>query len=304
MARILDYVIGRTVFHDPAEVHDRDVIGDIAGQGDIVADEHHRRVLLFRQIDQHIDDIRADGNVQHGDRFVRDDEARFQEHRTDDGDTLQLATGQFVRISLDEVIRRSQAVRFQGVQAHLQALFVIRADIMVFQRPHQDLFDRITRGERIKGVLEDDLYHTAESLRIAFDDVLRRFTIDETIAARRFLQAGQHLGQGRFPAAGFTDDAQDLAVIDGQVDTVQGFDEVLTAAETSGLGSLITGAEGIPFRDIFDLDIVFTHCRSLLPHRAGRRSCARPPSAAASAGPSCSAPWHRGSAARNCSLPV
>ena len=46
---------------------------------------------------QQVDDLRLDGDVQRGDRLVRDDQLRLQGERAGDADALPLAAGELVR---------------------------------------------------------------------------------------------------------------------------------------------------------------------------------------------------------------
>ena len=224
MARMRDNVVRLAVFHHAPQIHDSDMVGDIAGQRDIVADKDDGGVVLLRQIEQHVDDIRADGNIQHGDRLVSDDEVGLEEHAPDDGDSLKLSAGKLMRIALEDLLCRMQTAGFQRVAAHLQALFVTCADVVVFQRAHQDLFDRVPRGERIERILKDDLHALAESLVALLEHLRGRFTIQQYVAGGRVFQPDEHTPQRTLAAARFADDAQHFAAVHRQGNVVHSLD--------------------------------------------------------------------------------
>ena len=47
MLRIVQNLVGNARFYDPAQVHDRNPVGNITGCRDIMADENHRRVFFL-----------------------------------------------------------------------------------------------------------------------------------------------------------------------------------------------------------------------------------------------------------------
>ena len=159
---ILDDLVGGAVLHDAAQIHDRNIVGDVPRQGDVVADEDHRRVVVPGQVDQHVDDLGADRHVQHRHRLVGNDEAGVQEHGADDGNSLQLTAGQLVGIAAHDVLSRAEAAGLQGLPDDFQPLLHRSADVVVLQGPQQDLLDGIPGRKGVKGVLKHDLDLTAE----------------------------------------------------------------------------------------------------------------------------------------------
>ena len=68
----------------------------------IVGDEQIGQAKPFAQILQQVDDLSLDRNVECGDRLVADDELRFQGQGTGDPDSLPLAAGHFMRVTVGE----------------------------------------------------------------------------------------------------------------------------------------------------------------------------------------------------------
>ena len=58
------------IFRDPAEVHDRDPIGDVLHDSHVVGDEQVREAHLALQLTQQVEHLGLDGDVQRGDGLV------------------------------------------------------------------------------------------------------------------------------------------------------------------------------------------------------------------------------------------
>ncbi len=82
---------------DLAEIHDRDPMGHVLDDGEIMTDEEERKAELALQVLQQVDDLRLDGNVERGDRLVAHDEVGLGGERARNGDALALSAGEFVR---------------------------------------------------------------------------------------------------------------------------------------------------------------------------------------------------------------
>src|SRR4029077_11525141 len=69
MARAAVELMTGCDFHDLAQVHDRDPVGDVLHDREIVRDEEVGEVELALQLLEQVDDLRLDGNVEGGDRL-------------------------------------------------------------------------------------------------------------------------------------------------------------------------------------------------------------------------------------------
>ena len=87
---------------DGAEVHHRDAVGDVLDHGEIVRDEDVGEAEPVLQVAQQVEDLRADRDVERGDRLVADDELRLDRQRARDRDALALAAGKLVRVAARE----------------------------------------------------------------------------------------------------------------------------------------------------------------------------------------------------------
>ena len=79
-------------FDDFAFLHDRDPVGDVADDREIVRNENHGQVQLLTEIPKQVENLRLDRHVQGGHRFVSEHELRFRCERARDRDALALTT--------------------------------------------------------------------------------------------------------------------------------------------------------------------------------------------------------------------
>jgi hypothetical protein len=100
-------VRSRRHLHDPTEVHDRNPVGDVPHDREVVRDEQIGELELLLQLLEQIDDLRLDGDVERGDRLVRDDEVRVERERSRETDPLALAAGELVWVTAGSVLRQA-----------------------------------------------------------------------------------------------------------------------------------------------------------------------------------------------------
>ena len=89
--RVRKDLVGRPLFDDLAQVHDRHPVADMLDDAQIVSDEEIRQVEFLLQLIQQIDHLGLDGHVQGRDGFVTDDEFGSHGQGTGDADALALA---------------------------------------------------------------------------------------------------------------------------------------------------------------------------------------------------------------------
>ena len=98
---------------DLAEIHHGDAVGDVAHDAEIVGGEQHRDAELLTDIGEQFQDLRADRDVERGDRLVRDDHPRPKRERPRDRDPLALSAGELVRKAVEIGGGGSQAHQFE-----------------------------------------------------------------------------------------------------------------------------------------------------------------------------------------------
>ncbi len=94
---------GGARFDDASGLHDGDARGKLRDDGQAVRNQQVRECEIALQILQQFQNLRANGNVERGNRLIRDDQARTEHQRARNADTLALAAGKFVRIASEYV---------------------------------------------------------------------------------------------------------------------------------------------------------------------------------------------------------
>ena len=87
------------MLNNTSEIHDHHPIGHVANDRQIMADEEIGEAEFILQIKKQIEDLRADGNIQGGDRLIRHHDPGLRHQSTRNGDALPLPAGQHVRIT-------------------------------------------------------------------------------------------------------------------------------------------------------------------------------------------------------------
>ena len=88
-----------------AGVHDRDAIGGLGDDAEIVRDEQQRQIELLLHLAQQVEDLRLHRDVERGRRLVGDDERRAAGERDRDHHALPHAARQLMRIVVDASLR-------------------------------------------------------------------------------------------------------------------------------------------------------------------------------------------------------
>ena len=141
-------------FNQITEIHNADSVAEVFYDRQVVRDEQNGKSELFTQIVQQVDDLRLNGNVQSGNRFVCNDKFRLHDDGTSHADTLTLTAGELVRIT--RRMLRNKAYHFQNfVNFFVYILFVLYA--LYNKAFGNDISDRHTRIQRCDRILEDHL---------------------------------------------------------------------------------------------------------------------------------------------------
>ena len=110
MQRLGEELLGRRLLDDPAQIHDGDVLADVAHHRQVVRDEQVGEPEILLQTHQQVENLRLDRDVERRDRLVGDDEVRLDGERPRDADALPLSTAELVRLAVGELRREPDAV--------------------------------------------------------------------------------------------------------------------------------------------------------------------------------------------------
>ena len=162
--RILDQLPGRPFLDDLPQVHDPDSVREDPREGEVVGDEQVREAFLLAQLQEELEDLRADRDVEHRDGFVGHQELRIQDEGPRDRYALSLAPGELVRKAEQEVPRRSQPRIGERLLDPGFRLGAVPAQAVHDQRLRDDIVDGLFRVQRLVRILEDDLELLPQSL--------------------------------------------------------------------------------------------------------------------------------------------
>ena len=100
MGSVVVHLGGGAMLDDPAEVHHRDLVGDVPHHGEVMGDEQVRQPELILQVFEQVDHLALHGHVERRDRLVAHEHLRLDRQRTSDADALTLTAGELVRVSV------------------------------------------------------------------------------------------------------------------------------------------------------------------------------------------------------------
>ncbi|GAA3093509.1 hypothetical protein GCM10020001_006320 [Nonomuraea salmonea] len=228
---VAEHLPGVAQLDDASLAHDRDALGDLADDGQVVGDEDVAEAALALQPQQQLDDLGLHRHVERGDGLVADHQLGADGQGAGDADALGLPAGEL----------RGVAQRVVGVEADaFHQLLGVRPPAalggaaLVEQRRVEYAFDGVAGIERGERVLEDDLDVAAEAgqgFALGVGDVL---AVELQGAFRRVHEFGDHAGGGGLAAAGLADDGQRLAQAYLEADPVHGGELGFRAERAAG----------------------------------------------------------------------
>src|SRR5207248_1230443 len=148
-------------------MHDGDVAGDPSGEGEVVGDENAGEVEAAAEVEEQGGDLGLQKQVEAGERFVEDEEARLEDQGAGDGEALTLAAAE---------AERGFAGGSAGKADELQPLegFAAAGIGRAAALDEERLFEKLSGGEpRIQAggrFLEDELDVGGGVARAAIDE--------------------------------------------------------------------------------------------------------------------------------------
>ncbi|MCY1421506.1 hypothetical protein D9M71_371640 [compost metagenome] len=171
--------------------------------------------------------LALNGPVERRCGLIQQDQCRFQNQCTGNGDALPLPPGKLVRVAVPGI--RIQTYLHQCCNDRLFLLFAT-ADAMDIQAFADDLAHRHARAETAEGVLEDHLHLPAQRPYGALRQAIEGFAF-EVDGAPTLDQSKDGQAEGGLAGAAFADDAQGLSLGQAEIDTVHCLDMVHRAPE-------------------------------------------------------------------------
>jgi hypothetical protein len=191
-----------------AGAEDRDLVAQLDGFVDVVADHDHGLVQRTLHFEEFVLDHLAVDRVDGAEGFVHQQQRRIGGQRADHPDPLLLTTGQFTRIAMQILLGFQLDHAHQFASAVVAFLFVpaeqLRHDHNVFLDGHV--------GEQA-----DLLDHIADvATQGHFVEARGVFAVDQHLAGGRHDQAVDHFQRRTLAATRGAEEYADFALVDGQ----------------------------------------------------------------------------------------
>src|SRR4029434_5985753 len=97
MLRCLAAAVSRAILDEPCKVHDHGPPRNVAHQGQVVGDVDGRESESCLDLAHEVQDTGAHADIEHRYRLTGENEARSEDERASQHDTLKLATRELVR---------------------------------------------------------------------------------------------------------------------------------------------------------------------------------------------------------------
>jgi hypothetical protein len=203
----------RACFHHHPEVHDRNDVGDVPDDREVVRDQQHAEREPSREIDEEIRDLRLRGRVERREWLVEDKDGWIGGERPGNCDPLSLSAAELVRVASGS--RRGKADQIEQLVDACAAISV-RCDVEDVKRVGKLRADPSPRVQRRVRVLEDHL-EADQSARPGAP----RERCHVTALEQHGSGAGPHepdgsAGEARLAAPGLAHEPDDLAALDGE----------------------------------------------------------------------------------------
>ena len=186
----------------------------------IMGNEDVRNVPLLLDVLEKIQNLRLDGDVQCGDRFVADDKPGLQGQGPGHADALPPAAAQFVGIGEGET--PGQAHRVHQVIDTLLQFLPVPAEVIGPQRVSDQLGHTESGVQRGKRVLENDLHVFAQGLAPFPLGGGNIFPVKIDFPGGGVQKTQNHPAQRGFAAARFTHDTQCLSLLHAEGHIIDG----------------------------------------------------------------------------------
>ena len=216
---------------DPSGVHHGHPVGPARDHAEVVRNQDDRHAKAEPQVVDELKDLLLDGYVERRGRLVCDQQLRLAGQRHRDHHALTHAAGELVRVLLDPLpdARDADQVEHLGGAVHRLLLGHLAVQANDLGDLLADRHRRVQRGQR---VLEDHADLVAADVAHALLRERAQFLAIELDAAGGDVAAGRkqvHDRQGGhgLTAAGFADDAERLARLDLEANSVDSVHDAL-----------------------------------------------------------------------------
>ena len=221
MQGVLEQGPGIGDLHDLANIHHRDPVTDMLDHSQIMRDEKQRKVELFLQIDEQIDDLRLNRDVKCRDRFISNNQGRIECQCAGDAKSLTLPARELMGVPIHSVGFKPYLFK----QSNHPLLDLRRAALVKVLERFADKPPRrkfwVEGGIRI---LKHHLHLAAVGTHLGSGNLRDIGPLEIDLSTGRFEQPQHHSPHRRLTAAALTHQSQCLTPGDVEADSVNGID--------------------------------------------------------------------------------
>lgn len=239
--------ISCAVFYDFSALHDGDVVRDVVDHREVMGDEEHADAHIMRELGEEVEDLALDGDIERGDRLIRQEKCGAWSNGACNGDALALAAGELVRV-FEHVLRaEANALHKLGNGVFLFFAGELGAGTEGLCQGAEDAHARIEGGVR---VLEDHL-----EVRTAFPDFARGEcgkvgAVEDDTAGGEGLQLHDGSGERGFATAGLTDQTENAAFFQAEAHIVHRADDIAGGSPSITYGVMNASVQNLQVRHV------------------------------------------------------
>ena len=223
--------------HDPPQVHHGHPVGDVAHHRQVVGDEDVRQPEVLLQVLQQVDHLGLHRDVQGRDGLVTHDDLGAERNTAGNPDTLTLATGELVGVTIDVLgVEPHQVEQLLDPFAALVAWHDVGVDE---ERLTDDVTDRLAWIQRGVRVLEDDLDVAAQLAHLRTLGVGDVLAVEDDASLGGLLQGDEQPSQGGLSTPGLTDHTQGFTGVEVEAHPVHRLDAADRVLDDAGLERVV-----------------------------------------------------------------
>jgi hypothetical protein len=222
VGRLGEDLAGVALLGDPPRVHDRNPVACLGDDSEVVGDQQQTGIEVGAQVGEDPEDLCLDDHVEGRRRLVGYHQARLEDQRQRDHDPLAHPARELVRILLEA--RGRDAHLRQCFERALAHLIAIHSGAVSSQRFEEVALDRVQGVEPGHRLLEDQSdsgpAQVAKLVGVEADEIA---TLVENLSGDAGVcrqQAEDPAPERRLSAAGLADEADGLAAVDLERDSV------------------------------------------------------------------------------------
>src|SRR5882672_4853868 len=228
MERVVVELAGRRDLHHAAEIHDRDPVGDVTDDSEIVRDEEIGECEFVLELLKQVDHLRLNRDVEGRDGLVGDDEVRVDGERPREADSLSLAAGELMRVAVGRVGGEADCAE---KVAHAGGGLAPAGQAVGAERLADDSAHAVSRVQGGERILEDHLHGAAQRPQFSLAEVGDVTSVEKDAPGRRVVETQDRPADRRLAATGLADQPECLPAANRQRDVVDGANVAHVAVE-------------------------------------------------------------------------